>query len=103
VAALTVVAAPMLLATSAWADVPEGWSNPEPVDGRHVLLVLVGIPVALFVVITLLVMAPSFAKGERGTLASGESEWFGGPRKGIDELEAAPAEKGETGGARGRW
>lgn len=97
-----VVGLPMLAAPS-YAQVPEGWSNPPPVDGLQALLVLGGIPLALFLVITLLVMAPSLAKGQRAAHASGESEWFGGPRKGHEELEAASSEASETGGASGRW
>ena len=43
----------MLVAAPARADVPEGWSDPEPVDTLHALLVLVGIPLLLFVLIAL--------------------------------------------------
>ena len=99
--ALTLVVALPTVATPSYAQVPEGWSDPQPVDKLHALLVLGGIPLALFVVITLLVMAPSLAKGERAS-TSGGSEWFGGPGKGTDELTAA-SEPAETGGASGRW
>ncbi len=102
--AVSLVATP-LIAMPAYADVPEGWSNPEPVDGLHALLVLVGIPLALFVVITLLVLAPSFARGERLSTSTPANEWFGGPRTGTDELELETdsAREIETGGASARW
>jgi hypothetical protein len=103
VVALTLVVALPMVATPSYAQVPEGWSDPQPVDKLQALLVLGGIPLALFVVITLLVMAPSLAKGELTARASGDSEWFGGPGKGTDELTAASSEPSETGGASGRW
>jgi hypothetical protein len=89
-------------ALPAQADVPEGWSDPAPVDGMHALIVLVAIPLALFVGITLLVLAPSLARGERGAHRGGSAEWFGGPRSGVEELPAAE-EPSETGGGSGRW
>jgi len=100
----------LLVAVPAHADVPEGWSDPEPVDPLHALLILAGIPLLLFVVITAAVYVPSLMRGERvapGTHAL-ESHWFGGPRKGTHELEsgkdsADTGETGETGGASGRW
>jgi len=102
VAVATVVVSP-LIAMPAYADVPEGWSDPDPVDGLQALLVLGGIPLALFLVITLLVLAPSLARGERLGSAAPGNEWFGGPRTGTDELEADSAREIETGGASGRW
>ena len=97
-----VVALP-LLATPSHAEVPEGWSNPPQVDNLEALLLLGGIPLALFVVITLLVMAPSLARGEHSGGETGDGEWFGGPGKGTKELEEASSDPSETGGASGRW
>ena len=102
-AALALVVALPLLAAPSYAEVPEGWSEPAPVDGLHALLVLGGIPLGLFVLITLLVMAPSLAKGEHGGQGAGGNEWFGGPSAGANELEAPTSEPTETGGASGRW
>jgi hypothetical protein len=102
-AALAVVVGLPLAATPSYAQVPENWSDPKSVDGLHALLVLGGIPLALFVLITLLVMAPSLAKGERAAHDTGDSDWFGGPGKGTNELESASSEPSETGGASGRW
>jgi hypothetical protein len=93
-----------LIAMPAYAQVPQGWSDPKPVNGLHALLVLGGIPLGLFVLITLLVLAPSLARGERLGTSSPSNEWFGGPRTGTDELEAADSGREiETGGASGRW
>jgi len=97
-----VVALP-LLATPAYAEIPENWSNPPKVDNLEALLLLGGVPLALFVMITLLVMAPSMAKGERSAGETGLDEWFGGPGKGTKELEEASSDPSETGGASGRW
>ncbi|CUR58234.1 conserved exported hypothetical protein [metagenome] len=99
--ALAVVVSLPLVSTPAFADVPEGWrSEPAPINGLHALLLLAGIPLVLFVGITLLVMAPSLARGE----VSGEmpDEWFGGPGQGTKALPAAD-DSTETGGASGRW
>jgi hypothetical protein len=97
----------LVLAASgpAGADVPEGWSNPAPVDPWHAVLVLVGIPLLIFVVITLLVVVPGIVKGERFTPGghATEDQWFGGPRKGTAELPAPDSEESRAGGASGRW
>jgi hypothetical protein len=89
----------------AGADVPEGWSDPEPVSALHALLVLAGIPILLFVLITLAVVVPGLVKGERFTPGgqATEDQWFGGPRKGTAELSAPDTEESKAGGASGRW
>ncbi|GAB6985743.1 hypothetical protein [Nocardioides pyridinolyticus] len=89
----------------AGAAVPEFWSNPDPVDPWHAVLVLVVIPLALFVVITLLVVVPGVAKGERFTPGGRATadQWFGGPRSGTRELPAPDSEESKAGGASGRW
>ena len=72
----------------------------------------VGIPAALFVVISLLTMAPSVAKGPRyrpGLPWYAEAEQFGTlPAATTSEasaLEVGPSSQVQTqgGGARGRW
>jgi hypothetical protein len=102
-AALALVVALPMVATPSFAQVPENWSHPDPVDGLEAILVLGGIPLLLFVVITLLVMAPSLAKGERTAQDIGDGDWFGGPGKATNELESASSEPSETGGASGSW
>ncbi|MBA3781431.1 hypothetical protein [Nocardioides sp. InS609-2] len=102
------LAAVVLTARPALADVPEGWSDPEPVSVLHALLLLGGVPLLLFVLIALAVYVPALARGEK--LAPGaapiDDEWFGGPRAGTGELTSRSADSGhekETGGASGSW
>ena len=89
----------------AGADVPEGWSDPDPVDPWHALLLLVGLPILLFVVITLIVVLPGIVKGERFTPGgqATEDQWFGGPRQGTAELPAPDSADSQAGGASARW
>ena len=57
----------------------------------ELLLVFVGIPLLITVVISLLVMAPSIAKGPRfspGQPWDADPEWFGAPQRA--ELGTAP-------------
>ena len=86
-------------------DVPVGWSNPEDVNMVHALLVLGGIPLALFLAIGLAVYLPSLVRGER--IAPGqppvENQWIGGPRQGTAELKGRDSEDADAGGASGRW
>jgi hypothetical protein len=98
------VATPLLVVSPAGADVPEGWSDPDPVSGMHALLVLGGIPLLLFLGIVLAVYLPAMARGERVAPggAAPDNQWFGGPRSGTHELGSA-AETDGTGGASGRW
>lgn len=96
---------PVALAAPAHAEVPEGWSNPEPVSALHALLVLAGIPLLLFVLIALAVYLPALVRGERvkpGAPAV-EDQWFGGPRKGTAELAGPDNEDSQAGGASARW
>ena len=90
---------------AASAEVPEGWSDPDAVSALQAILVLVGIPLLLFLVITLLVYLPAMVRGERVAPGGGtrENQWFGGPRKGTAELAAADTEESKAGGASGRW
>lgn len=92
------------MAGPASADVPEGFSNPPAVSALNAVLLLVGVPVALFLLITLLVYLPSMVRGDRRrSAASADSQWFGGPRKGTAELPAPDNEESKAGGASGRW
>ena len=102
---LGTAAAVLATAGPAGADVPEGWSDPEPVNMLHALLVLGGIPLALFVLITALTYLPAMARGERvnPTAPTVENQWLGGPRKSTAELAAPDTETSEAGGASARW
>ncbi len=93
------------VAAPASADVPEGWSNPEPVSALHALLLLGGVPLLLFVLIATAVYLPALIRGERvnpnGVAA--DNQWFGGPRQGTAELAAPDTDESKAGGASGRW
>lgn len=93
------------VAAPASADVPEGWSNPEPVSALHALLLLGGVPLLLFVLIVIAVYLPALLRGERvsPTGASADNQWFGGPRQGTAELAAPDSDESKAGGASGRW
>ncbi|HYF71448.1 MAG TPA: hypothetical protein VD864_01435, partial [Nocardioides sp.] len=100
--AVLLVAGTLVLAASgpASADVPEGWETPDPVDPTHALLVLGGIPLLLFVVITLLVLAQGRSRRERTAVVGhgAEDHWFGGPRQGTAELSGPAEDDSATGG-----
>ena len=89
----------------AGADVPVGWSDPDPVDPWHAVLLLVGAPLLLILVITALVVVPGMVRGERFTPGGQATadQWFGGPRSGTAELPAPDDEESNAGGASGRW
>ncbi|WP_203336001.1 hypothetical protein [Nocardioides limicola] len=96
---------PFLAAGAAQASIPAGWSDPDPVSTITVLWMLVGIPIGIIVLITLLVYLPALAKGERllpGQPAA-DDEWFGGPRKGTDELADPDTDESKAGATGGRW
>lgn len=103
-AAVTAAAASAFViagATPALADVPEDWSNPEDMSVLFLLALIVGIPVLLGVIITVLTLLPSLLRGEglRGSDRT-PAEWVGGPREGTPLAEQ---ESSETGGASARW
>ena len=97
------------LTSTAVADAPDQWENNPAVSPLHALLVLAVIPIGLFVLITLLVYLPSMSRGESyqpGQVWRGEPTWFGGPRAGIDAVEAAPPAvetRSLRGGTSGHW
>ncbi len=77
-----VVGLGLAAATPAAADTPTTWEKPPAMSTLEALLIFVGIPAGLFVVIALLVMAPSVAKGPRyrpGLSWWADPEWFNGP------------------------
>lgn len=100
----------MISALIPW-DVPVGWSpDPEDVDKLQAVLLLGGVPLLLFVGITLAVYVPSLVRGE--PIAPGsptvENQWLGGPRTSAGELAGPGAGSTDepdpdSGGASGRW
>lgn len=104
-AGLLLVAAvlPLAVAGPAAAEIPEGWSDPDDVGLLQILLVIGALPLAIALLIALGVYGPAMRRGER--LAPGgeaPDQWFGGPRQGTGELEAA-GKADSTGGASGHW
>ncbi len=100
------------LAAPAMAAPPEAWPETEPPSTFSMLLVLVLIPLGLVAVISLLVLVPAMARGEKytpGQAWRGESEWFGGPRGGVAASDTTQpeaiesSEDSDRGGASGRW
>jgi hypothetical protein len=81
----------------------------------HALLLFVGGPLLIIAVVTLLVMAPSLARGPRYRPSQqwdADAEWFGAPEErdasGQRQLESSKAGKGtggsdDTGGASASW
>lgn len=102
-AALTVTS--LTWAGPAGATTPEHWEKSDPVSAVHVLLLLGGIPLLLFVLIGVAVYLPSIARGEAvtpGPAMTGDA-WLGGPRRAAAEL-ADPDDAGsKAGGAGTTW
>jgi hypothetical protein len=101
-----------VLSVSAVAAPPESWDNTANVSMLVALLKLVGIPLVVIAVVTLLVYLPGMMRGSRSSADSTSwfsehSEWFGGPRTTPEALESpatAPEGRAATrGGASARW
>jgi hypothetical protein len=106
-AALVVGSATILVlayAGPASADIPDGWSDPNPVPVLHFLLLFVGIPVLITVGILLAIYLPGVVRGESVAPAGARAsdQWLGGRRDSVKELESADRDAG-TGGAGGTW
>jgi hypothetical protein len=93
---------------------PEDWPNPPEMSTLHAILLFVGVPALIFVVITLLVLAPSLARGPRyrpGQDWDAQPEWLSGGEieppatPGNRQLTAGEATdiEPEQGGASARW
>jgi hypothetical protein len=92
------------LSTPAFAAAPTSWEPDPDVSTLHYQLIFFGIPLAIGAVLFLLVYLPSMTKGhstEPALAFHKDSEWFGGPRKGLDESSQESADN--TGGAGARW
>ena len=104
-AALTLTALLVLApAAAAITDKGPGAGAPELSTGRALLYYVV-IPLAIALVITLLVVAPSVLRGPRyrpGKPWNYAPVWFGGPQDPADPLPPANPSSGK-GGASGSW
>jgi hypothetical protein len=96
----------VLIAAPAHADPPSTWDNADNGSLLDNLLYLVGVPLLVIAIVTLLVYLPSMIRGQSGEPALAfqeKAEWFGGPRKGVDATDDSVAEDGSKGGASARW
>jgi len=72
----------------------------------EILLVYVGAPVALFLLLTVLALAPSARRRPRyrpGRPFDGEPVWFAGPDDVDSAVRGAKPADQDRGGARGSW
>lgn len=96
----------MAPATAALAANFDDGQDPGPgLSVLQTVLIFVGIPALLFVVITLLVVAPSMARGPRYRPGLGwwaAPVWFNGPDDADTAVRTAIATTG-GGGASARW
>lgn len=96
-------------ATAASADTPEprpgSWEPKPDVDVLHAFLVLGGIPLVVFLLITVMFVGPALARGEDLSIDAREqdTQWLGGPRKAAGELAAPDSADSRAGGAGGNW
>lgn len=93
------------LAGPASANVPQGWSDPAPMPVGKFLMIILVLPVAAAIVISLLVLLPGLLRGE-GLHGSGPDhggEWFGGPRRGTSDRAEPDGDDSQAGGASARW
>jgi hypothetical protein len=100
--ALTTVATPALAAP------PDTWDNSDNGPLLNDLMFLIGVPLAVIAVVTLLTYLPSLARGQSSHQEPSfrdNPEWFGGPRRGVDATSEAdaPEESSSKGGASAQW
>ena len=102
-------AAGWAIASPALAAVPDDGDDPGAgLSALETILIYVGVPTALFLLIALLVMAPSIARGPRYRPGLGwfaAPVWFGGPANpdlALARARSTPAPE-ERGGASARW
>jgi hypothetical protein len=81
------------------ADTPQDWPDPPPMSTLHALLLFGGVPLAVIIVVSLLVMAPSLAKGPRyrpDQEWDAEAEQFGATPIGAGATSAGQIESGTS-------
>lgn len=106
-ALLVLPASPALAAARLLAAGRDDGDDPGPgLDPVQTLLIYVGIPAALFLVIALLVSAPSMVKGPRYRPGVGwwaAPVWFNGPDDAERAVRDAAGSSAQGGGASARW
>jgi len=107
VAVVTLGLALGTVAGPAFADAPSTWENPNNKPAIDTLVYLLGVPILVFIVIWVLVYLPSMMRRQSSSPAVAfqeRSEWFGGPRAGVDATKDKPSdETNEKGGAGAGW
>ena len=98
------------LAGAAVAAPPTGWESSENGSSLDALLTLVGVPLLVIALVTLLTYLPGMVNrrpAEPEVAFRDRSEWFGGPRKGVESAEVTGQQESSDptarGGASGRW
>ena len=99
------------LVTPASAEPPQAWEQAPHVSVFQFLLVLLIIPLGIALVLSLLTVLPSLASDrgyEPGQSWHSESEWFGGPTKGLKSAadvspEQIESRSKDTGGSSATW
>jgi hypothetical protein len=96
----TSILSSVTLTSLAPADIPVGWSNPQPVHALHFLLLFVGIPVLITLGILAAIYLPGVVRGESVAPAGArtDDQWFGG-RRDPAQLEASQGGSGQSGSA----
>ena len=96
-----------MVAIPASAAPPQTWDDPNHDPLLQTLAYLIGVPLLVIALVTLLVYLPSMMRGQSTEPALAfqqRNEWFGGPRKGLDSTMSVPAEdKGPKGGGSAQW
>jgi hypothetical protein len=96
-----------MVAIPASAAPPQTWDDPDHDPLLQTLAYLLGVPLLVIALVTLLVYLPSMMRGQSTEPALAfqqRNEWFGGPRKGLDSTTSVPAEdKGPKGGGSAQW
>jgi len=99
------------LVSPASADQPEAWQSTPDVSAFEFVLLLVILPLGAAALITLLTLVPLLISDrgyQPGQSWRSQTEWFGGPSKGVKAADDVTSEQIEerskgTGGTSGNW
>lgn len=98
------------IAAPAFATAPSTWENADNKPAVQTLFYLLGVPLLVFVVVWVLVYLPSMMRRQSASPAVAfqeRSEWFGGPRAGVDAAtgssDTTKTDTDEKGGAGAGW
>ena len=98
------------LVAPAVADTPASWEEAPEVSTFGFLMVLLILPLGAAAVISLLAVLPTLGDNgyQPGQAWRGDTEWFGGPTKGVKAADTVTPDQIEqsskdAGGTSGRW